>query len=173
MASSNQSRKSLHLLPRSGAELSSLTGLRVSCMQTQALNMTRSAAVGVSKTGMKGNRTRRKLHLPGFGLRPARRTTPRTPELRVCFVFIGPQHEVIAAHSSRWPFGAELLEECKSRGTGQIAADHVTHGFFQVRPISATASTTSTKQGSAYSPRPWQKVKSQVQDVLRPIGFAD
>ena len=85
MASSNQSRKSLHLLPRSGAELSSLTGLRVSCMQTQALNMTRSAAVGVSKTGMKGNRTRRKLHLPGFGLRPARRTTPRTPELRVCW----------------------------------------------------------------------------------------
>ena len=100
--------KSLHLLPRSGAYLSSLACLRVSCIHTQALKMTRFAAVGVSRTGMNGNKTCRKLH--SRRIRPARRMTPRTSG-------IGLQHEVIAAHSSRWPFRSELVGECKSPGT--------------------------------------------------------
>ena len=38
------------------------------------------------------------------------------PRASCMFVGIGPQHEVIAAHSSRWPFGAQLLEERKAPG---------------------------------------------------------
>ena len=65
------------------------------------------------------------------------------------FVFIGPQHEVIAAHSSRWPFGAELLEECKSI----TATLHLNEAGIRVF-IAA--------------------LEGPVQDVLRPIiGFAD
>ena len=88
--------------------------------------MTRSAAVGVSRTDMRGNKTCRKLHSPKDS---ARETYDAShPRASCVLVGIGLQHEVIAAHSSRWPFGAELLRSANPKAHGQIAADHVTHG---------------------------------------------
>ena len=108
-------------------------------MHTQALKMTRSAAVALPKDSA--------------------RETYDASHPRV-----GLQHEVIAAHSSRWPFGAELLDECKSPGTRPDRARFLAGSAYYGDGLHLNEAGICLFTASLAGP---------IQDLLRPIGFAD
>ena len=130
-ASSNQSRTSKHLLPRSGAELSSLTGLRVSCVHTHVLNMKDPLCCCWSlKNQHEGKQNSPEAAPPR--VRPTRRTTPRTPELRVCLSLLVRSTRLLLHTRLGGPSGQSF-----SRSASPLRRR-----------------STSTKPGSAYSSRP-------------------